>query len=142
MHALRRAERVIATIAWAIVAAFLFTGFSWVSGGWLASTAQALGLLDASRVELAEHVSRAGLGVAMLGLSRLYRKLDDRENAGSMAAWLSGWTVVLFSVASLASLVDDQAAPLALVVVLLVWSTVRMTRYFATLDDEEEDPGG
>ncbi len=142
MDGLRKVDQVAASIAWTVVATVLFTGFLWVLAARTAHVGQAVGLWGPSSVELAEHVFRAAMGMALLGLSRLYRKLDERENSGSVAGWLSGWVLVLFSLASMLSLAGEGAAPVALLVVLTIWTIVKLARYFAVLDSEEEDQRG
>ncbi|MHB1344776.1 MAG: hypothetical protein ACYCX3_10520 [Thermoleophilia bacterium] len=134
-----RAERIAALVAWTVLAAFLFMGFGMALGEAVALTVDRLGLGARPRLDLLVYVVRALAGVGMLGISRLYRMLAEQENAGSLAAWLAGWALVLYSVAAAAALVDEQAAPLVLLTVLAVWAVVRLSRYFAHYDVEDEE---
>lgn len=141
-----RAERIAALVAWTILASVLFTGFGMVLGGAVATTLDGLGIAARERLDLLVFAVRALAGLGMLGVSRVYRMTAGRENAGSLAAWLAGWTLVLYSAAGAATLVDEQAAPLVLLLVLSVWVLWRISRYFARYDagdgsPDEGDPG-
>lgn len=137
-----RAERIAALVAWTILAAFLFMGFGMVLGEAVALTAHGLGLVGRARLDLVVYVVRALAGAGMLGISRLYRMTAERENAGSLAAWLAGWALLLYTLAGAATLVDEQAAPAVLVMVLFGWVLVRITRYFARADVDPEPADG
>ncbi len=132
-----KAERIAAVVAWTVLAAFLFMGFGMVLGEAVALTVDRLGLVARPRLDLLVYVVRTFAGVGMLAISRLYRMIAEQENAGSLAAWLAGWALVLHSAAAGATLVAKQAAPIVLILVLTVWVIVRLARYFASFDVEE-----
>lgn len=136
-----RAERIVALVAWTILASFLSMGFGMVLGEAVALTVARLGLGSRPDLDLVVHLVRALAGVGMLGISRIYRMTAARENAGSLAAWLAGWALVLYAGASMVALVDEQAAPLVLIMVLSVWVLVRLSRYFAHYDVDEDEQG-
>lgn len=136
-----RAERIVALVAWTILASILFMGFGMVLGEAVALTVDALGLAARTGLDLLVYAVRAFAGLGMLGISRVYRMTAERENAGSLAAWLAGWALVLYTGAGVAALIDEQAAPLVLILVLSVWVLVRLSRYFAHYDVDEDDVG-
>ena len=134
---MRRAEQIASAVAWTLLAAFLFALFGLFTAHAVATTLVRLGAVAEADAELVGDLARAALGLAMLGVALVYRRLAETENAGSLAAWLSGWGLLLYSLTSLASLVDEQAGPIVLLGILSVWAVYRLSKYFARYD-----PGG
>jgi hypothetical protein len=139
---MRRVEQIATVVAWAVLAALLFAAFGFFLAHAFASTLVRVGLMDEGGSGLAGDLARVAVGVVLLGVAWIYRRLAGSENAGSLAAWLAGWGLLLYSLTSLASMVDEHAAPIVLLAILSVWLIYRLSRYFFDLSaggpDEEE----
>lgn len=136
---MKRAEQIVSAIAWTILASVMFAVFGVLFAEAAAGALTRLGLLSSGTSALAQDVVRLVGGLGLLGISLVYRLTAGNENAGSLAAWLAGWGLVLYSAAALVSFVDERAAPVILLAVLAVWMAYRLARFFATYDPEGDD---
>jgi hypothetical protein len=126
-----RGQQILAVVAWAVLAAFLFGLFGFFFAHAVASTLVRVGVVADDDSGLVGDLARVAVGLGLLGIAFVYRRLAGAENAGSLAAWLAGWGLLLYSLSSLASAVDEQAGPVVLVVVLGVWVGYRLMKHVA-----------
>jgi hypothetical protein len=117
----RITRRTLSLLAWTAAATGLYFLFGLVAAGSLVRLLGALGLVnEADRVVAADMVS-AGFGPLLLGLAWVYRHAAGRENAGSMAAWLSGWALLLFGGVQVLGRFSPGLVPVLLLVLLVSW---------------------
>jgi hypothetical protein len=131
---MRRAERILWTVVWTILACAAFVSFGVLAAKAWAGTLVRFGLLSRDGFGLVEDALRLACGLGLLGISVVYRLTAGNENSGSVAAWLAGWGLVLYSLATLVSFLDEHAAPIVLAVVLAAWVAYRLRRYLMTFD--------
>ncbi len=134
---MKRAEQVVSAVVWTTLACVAFVAFGVLAAEAGAGTLARLGLVSRDGFGLAQDVVRLACGLGLLGISLAYRLTAGNENAGSVAAWLAGWGLLLYSLATLASFFDERAAPLVLAAVLAAWAGHRLRRYLMNYD-----PGG
>jgi hypothetical protein len=118
---MNRASQTLAVIAWTLLAAALFSLFGLIVGSGAGRAVVSLGGLPESRRMWVTGGVWALSGVLLLGLSRVYRRHTEQDNAGSVAAWLAGWALLLYGVSSLLASVSAVLVVGFLVAVLAVW---------------------
>ncbi|MHB9148519.1 MAG: hypothetical protein ACYC33_00295 [Thermoleophilia bacterium] len=138
---MKRADQIVSAIAWTILASVMFAVFGVLFAEAVAGVLTRLDLVSSGSSALAQDVVRLAGGLGLLGISLVYRLTAGNENAGSLAAWLAGWGLVLYSAAALVSFVDEHAAPVILLAVLAVWVAYRLARFFAIYDPKGLDGG-
>lgn len=131
---MKRAEQVVTALVWTVLACAAFVAFSAVAAEAGARTLVRLGLFSQDGFGPIQDVLRLACGLVLLGISVIYRLTAGAENAGSVAAWLAGWGLVLYSLATMVSFLDEHAAPIVLAVVLVGWSAYRLRRYLTDSD--------
>jgi hypothetical protein len=123
---MNRVSQTLAVIAWTLLAAALFSLFGLIVGSGAGRAVVTLGWLPESRRMWVTGGVWALCGVLLLGLSRVYRRHTEQDNAGSVAAWLAGWALLLYGVSSLLASVSVVLVVGFLVAVLAVWEVRKM----------------
>jgi len=122
-----RVVRILTVLLWTLAAAGLFFGFGLVCGSAIVRTLAFARVLRPDLIVPAVYLVQAGLGLGMLGLSWIYRHKGG-DNAGSLAAWLSGWGLMLYALGLLVARTEPGLVPLLLGLVLLAWLARRLAR--------------
>ena len=131
---MKRAEQVVTALVWTVLACAAFVAFGVVAAEAGARTLVRLGLFSQDGFGPVQDALRLTWGLVLLGISVIYRLTAGTENAGSVAAWLAGWGLVLYSLATMVSFLDERAAPVVLAAVLAGWSAYRLRRYLIDSD--------
>lgn len=123
-------------LLWILSAGALFFGFGFVLGSAVLRMAESLGLAEPGSASLVVPVTRVVAGVLMLGISRVYRRSAGQANAGSVAASLAGWGLLLYALGSLTATVSEYLPPILLLAALGAWIVWKMASIFGDNDDD------
>jgi hypothetical protein len=121
-----RLSHMLTVLSWILLAGALFFLFGLMVGSEAGRAVVSLGWLPESRRLWVTDSVWAASGLLLLGLSFVYRRLASQDNAGSFAAWLAGWALLLYGVSSLLAAVNGVLVVALLVAILAVWEVRKM----------------
>lgn len=117
---------MLVVFAWILLAAALFSLFGLIIGSGAGQAVVSLGWLpETGRVWVTSGVWAVS-GLLLLGLSIIYRRLASQDNAGSHAAWLAGWALLLYAVSSRLAAVSRVLVVVFLILALAGWEFRKM----------------
>ena len=123
---MNRLAQMLVVFAWILLAAALFSLFGLIIGSGAGQAVVSLGWLpETGRVWVTSGVWAVS-GLLLLGLSIIYRRLASQDNAGSHAAWLAGWALLLYAVSSRLAAVSRVLVVVFLVLALAGWEFRKM----------------
>jgi hypothetical protein len=129
-------RRNLSLLAWTGLASVLYFVFGLAASGSFVRLLGGLGVVEHSDRVLAGDIASAGFGPLLLGLSWVYRHSAGRENAGSMAAWLAGWALLLLGFSQALGRFSPALVPVLFGVLLALWVARRVLSAYRSRGDQ------